>query len=944
MPDMEATGATFDMVRRIHCYSNESLFDFEFDYWRDDVWTSLKDRVLSKEPITVSKRYREIYNCGLRLNNEDGLLTPENLASPYNRNSLNDVDELLDGARKVRLKQGVYCYGVLSYLSTVTADVAITGGNLTTLTDLAYGDATNAADAEWVYWSSVAADDTIALTLDLGASQLVRHGVISFMSKSNASPQIMLPSLVAFEYSADNVTFYPVSPDDFDMSEYNDSRSGQRFLAHFNDLSKNARYIRATITNIDEVNEIYVDEFCCWGGTTTTLRTKTTLTGYLGDAITGDTSAAVIDLNWLDVRKKEQDHQHVELTMVYKNYRPEEIIYDLLTNAKYWSSSGAYYGFGPTGSNLFTNGDFEAGITGWTPSGGASLKATWQYGGTGYCVELDYGGEQVRQTVGLTAGKTYILMFRYYAPAAAKFHVNIVPNGGNPEMRYPASGSVDVGPESGYLLHTVIFTLPTGSTEADIRVRQDKSYSNDFRVDDFWLREYVAGPAESVFGYDAPLTAAEIGWALVDNLSGFTIPKWQGKQGTILDYINELAKLVGWVYDCDGDGVRQFWEPEYNRLTASDYQNYFGVRWGKRSTAIRRRSDKDIRNAITVVGVEKGNKQVPRLYIHLASIDRYGIRYAKIIEPLCRTAELSDKLGRALLRDFAYAGRTLEAESRGDFDVDRPYRIMTFHEPIRACLTKEELWANMQYDTSMVASGDGDYTASLILKKYFGSQPTPVANVIGTGASGQITVGWTVSPEADIAGYYVYWASGDDPDVWDSVAFLKRERRTIVASPTDTITGLVNGTAYWFYVRAVNLAGILSERSAIVRCLAGAGNSGSEAGTWGITGLAVALTDNDPSVAADLSWTPSLVVDPDYIVVTLFGPETANPPVVAGEHAKLTPANSIVEHYYSSYKKSDLVSSTTYRWRVAITEVVINDTHYHFGSPLYSNVASGVWP
>ena len=932
-----------NMALRIHSYSLSPEYYAALEYLRDGAWHDLTERLVSRTtggeqfPITVSKSYRQMYTCSLMLDNTDGLITPENTTSEYNLNALDEYGPLLDSARKVRVKQGIFCYEELSSGKTVTASTAPTVGALAELTDGLYGDPTDETDAEWVHWSTVASEGTIWLKIDLGEAQTVRHGMLSLLSKTSVTPQIELPATVLFAYSADDVTYYPCAPAAFDLSEYSDSRSGQQFLAWFTDLDKSARYIRATITNIAEENEIYIDEFALWGGDDRGEVGISVITGYLGDAINLYSNRGYVEVTFEDTRKHEADNRQVELTKEYKDQRPEQIIYDLLTNADYWVGLLA-----AEGENLLANPGFESGDTGWVKTG---LTGIWCYTPrTGwYSAKLpDAGSSTVGQTsVPIEAGEVYqiCLWDRYWAVGGsitAFWHVEVQPNGENPVIRFPESGFYTPHPLwQQYKEWTGYFTAPAGATSCSVTIFMEATgFGKSLIVDDCSLVN-VTSVAQ---GYGGPLTAEDIGWPVDENLSGFVIPRWQGQAGTILDYCNELAQLIGWVYDSDGDGVRQFWQPEYNRLTASPYLNFFDIRQIGPEFIHRTKTDADIRNVIKIVGYEAGNKEVPRQYQNKASVNRYGIRYARITEPLVRTAEVSDKLGKALLRDFAWARDGINAQAIGDFDIDRPKHVCSFHEPLIIHTDKSELWSIETVETQMVTHGTGTFRTSLGCRRYVSSLPSPVASIAATGGDTQVALSWDANTEVDIDGYYVYWATGDTPADWE---FTKREK---VSGLSDTVTGLVNSTAYWFYVTAENIDLVESEPSAIIRCLAGAGNSGSEALTWGISGLAAALTDEDPTVALDLSWTPSLVVEPDYITVAVYGPHTANPPTNETEYAQLTPANAVVEHYHARYRKADYTGSTTYYWRLRTYEVVIEDIHYQFGAPPYSNVPSASWP
>lgn len=939
-----------NMALRIHSYSLDPTYAARVEYLRDGAWQSLTSRLLtqttegSNYPIRISKKYRQMYTCSLTLDNSDGLLSPDNETSIYNLNASGSYDPLLDEARKMRVSQGVFLYEDLASGSTLTSEVAPTTGLLSSLISGVYASDADKNDAAFIAWSTVASDDTMWFKLDLGSNKTIQHICMSFLSQTNASPQIALPDSVKFEYSTDDSTYYSCGAD-FDMGKYADSLIGARCPAYITDINKTARYIRITVTNIAEENEIYIDGIGVWGDSLSVPSTIYTFTGYLGDDISENAIDGTITINFQDVTKREADNRRTELTLEYTNQRPEQIIYDLLTNTKYWPSTAI------GGINMLTNGNFSAGsglnATGWTRAAPVGKTAPyWGYPiGDGcmtwhvpYDSESDTQNAYIEQAdVPVVAGSSYAVsgsyVVNYSDGAYAQFHVEIQPDGGAGMIRLPAAGSYTgdvVYPFSGSFNFNGSFTAPEGSTKVTVKViRDDASTFRFLHLKDIFMSLATAITPES---YSAPVDASEIGWTSTDNLSGFIVPQWQGQQGTILDYINELAQLIGWVYDADGDGVRQFWQPPESMTTASEFLSFFGTRMKRAS---RQRTGGNIRNMIKVVGFESGNQEVPREYTHPLSIARYGIRYGRVTEPLIRTAELSDRYGKALLRDFAWAGQAVVADVLGDLDLDRPKDICSFDETVRAHLDKNKLWSVESFESSMTVAGKGSYTSRITGNKFDSNVPAPLASIACTGGDTTIAVTWTTSSEPDIDGYYVYYSDAADG------AYTQR---TKVTSATDTITGLTNGQAYWIYVTAVNLSGVESEASALVRCLAGGGNSGDEASTWGITGLAAALTDNNPTVDLDLSWTPSLEFNPDAIFVTLKGPSTSNPPTNLTQQAKLIPANGTPCHWYAPYAKADLVGGTTYYWQIAIYEIIVDDRHHRFGTPLLSSVASAAWP
>jgi len=781
-----------DMPLRVHGYGADADYGFDFSYVRAGAWTSLKDRVVATEPINVRKAHREFYEAGLTLDNVDGELTPENTSSDYNDND-GTYDPLLDEARKARVMQGINCYKNLAVGGTVTASTEADGGSpdRQKLTDERYGDPDDESEDGWASWAGISADAALRIKVDLGSSQRVQHGMVSFLSMSDEG--IELPATAQFMYSTNNVDFYECNAE-FDFSEYEDSCIGQRFICWFTDLDKDARYIRIDLTNIPESNDIYIDEFEVYGGSDTIAQLKPVITGYLGEEITNTIGSGRIGVRHFDVRKKESDNRFVELTQKYTDERPEEIIYDLLTNGSYWRSG--------------------------TP------------------------GE-----------------------------------------------------------------------------------------------------------YDGELTEGEIGWASSDNLSGFEIPEWQGQQGTIVDYIDQLAKLIGWVYDCDGDGTRQFWEPERNRAIVHPHLNLFGSeRWGRRGTITRVKTGQNIRNYVKIVGNESADRNKPISYVayHSASMDKYGLRYGRITEPLVRNVEIARQLGQSIVRDFAYAKDGLSCAMKGGFDIERPARICSYHEPIRAHLTKSELWVIDSLQSEMVTDGHGDFRSYLQTHKYMSGPPSPVATIAGVGDADEIAVSWDANSESDIQGYYVYWASGDDPTAWD---FTKR---AMVSDTDDTITGLTDDDPYWFYVTAVNFDGVESMRSCIVRSLAGYGNSGDEESTWGGASCNEDVVKEGNSCRVDFLTVWGSVFDDWWtgsdcetygvrLHVNFYGPGTAlNPTNIHGQLYMYPYDDSVPgqirTHHYINFNTDDLLAYPNYNYnRYALSVVQINGIDYHFGTPLYSS-------
>jgi hypothetical protein len=489
------------------------------------------------------------------------------------------------------------------------------------------------------------------------------------------------------------------------------------------------------------------------------------------------------------------------------------------------------------------------------------------------------------------------------------------------------------------------------------RIELTKEYKN--QLPEYIIYQLLTDPmywTGAAGAYDAPLTPQEITWASGANLSNFPITKWQGQQGTIADYIDQIAKSIGWIYDADGDGRRRFSEPEFHRLTASPWLNLFGQRWGLRGTVKRHKTGNDIRNYINVTGKNANIGTVTGITSkHSASIAKYGVRYARITEPLANTPDLQQRLGRALLRDFAYARDGVTISAKGDFDITRPRLVLTMNESVRAMLTKSSLFSIESCVTSMTTSGRGEYRSELGLKYYIGAPPPPIADVTGLQQNANVKVMWTASTDGAVVGYHVYWASGNDPAAW---TFTKR---AAVTAAEDTVTGLTNGVSYWFYVTAVNIDGTESPNSLLLNGVPTASPTGHAKTTddswelWVTVGVPVR---EGADVVQQIELAVSFYLDSpqgtyDELgavgTVALIGPADNFSPGPVNVHSTfvLQPYEVGLSQYINvRMAYADFTAGDYVYWRVKVHSVKIRGVDYVDGNPPLSNYdASGtVWP
>lgn len=331
----------------VHRQSRETLHEYEMWYLRDAVWSQMPiPPLLSPENSPqLDVQYREAATMTISFLDGMGWLTPENLESPYNYNAANNYDALLDDARKVLWRAGIYCWGDLVQGKTPTSTLTPSGGALSTLTDDTYTDYSllvpAPAPVTWAPGSATPFD----ILFDTGANQLIQHVAVRFGTKTAA---YTLPSSIQILTSRDNATYTPyiVRPVGGSGSatvppgDWIDDKYGSPVLVAICDLGVNARYVKIRVTPTGAQN-IAIDNIHVYGGTTRSLLGRNLFVGYLGDDIQVDPSG-LLTLKATDVTRKLSDNNEVRLTSSYQMQDVGDIAYSLLTANGYWKGQSAY--------------------------------------------------------------------------------------------------------------------------------------------------------------------------------------------------------------------------------------------------------------------------------------------------------------------------------------------------------------------------------------------------------------------------------------------------------------------------------------------------------------------------------------------------------------------------------------------------------------------------
>ncbi len=312
----------------------------------------------------------------------------------------------------------------------------------------------------------------------------------------------------------------------------------------------------------------------------------------------------------------------------------------------------------------------------------------------------------------------------------------------------------------------------------------------------YWPDETPVGPDE----YDLAET-------------GFVMPEWQGQSGSLHDFITKLADVVGFVFEVDpqgkdGAGAYVLAKPPSEQGYADlcfHYGQYL-------QASLRYRSGLELRNYVRVEG--PANKSHP-LAVELkssASIARYGRRYWRVSEPLCKTEQLCRALAKALLRDYGWVHESLEATVLGHPALCSCRTLVSFAGEKRTGVKPDELWRVESAEHTLTAS---DWTCKLTAKRYKpawqGVDPEPPTGVAGTPQDQAVALAWDEAPDEVEHKWRVYHrVDGAEEWTYDGES----------AQNNYTVSGLLNWTVYEFAVTCVvSATGAESEKSLPVKAI-----------------------------------------------------------------------------------------------------------------------------
>jgi chitodextrinase len=171
--------------------------------------------------------------------------------------------------------------------------------------------------------------------------------------------------------------------------------------------------------------------------------------------------------------------------------------------------------------------------------------------------------------------------------------------------------------------------------------------------------------------------------------------------------------------------------------------------------------------------------------------------------------------------------------------------------------------------------------------------PATPTGVTATAGDASVSLDWTSNTETDLAGYNVYQST-------DNTTFTKVNTSLITTKPY-SITGLTNGTTYYFTVSSVDTSGNESTQSTSV-------SSTPTVGDTTPPGEVTALSETHTDTTVDLTWTNPTDTDFSHSKVYRDG-------VLVG--------NNITT---ASFSDSGLTAGTDYTYKVTTVDTSGNES------------------
>ena len=106
--------------------------------------------------------------------------------------------------------------------------------------------------------------------------------------------------------------------------------------------------------------------------------------------------------------------------------------------------------------------------------------------------------------------------------------------------------------------------------------------------------------------------------------------------------------------------------------------------------------------------------------------------------------------------------------------------------------------------------------------------PAAPVGLTAVPGNGSVTIRWSPNPESDLGGYNLYEVTRTTDTSGNTVTTYERVNESRITYPSFTISGLTNGTTYWYAVKAYDQVGNESYPSAAVVAVPSATSSGTK--------------------------------------------------------------------------------------------------------------------
>jgi hypothetical protein len=342
--------------------------------------------------------------------------------------------------------------------------------------------------------------------------------------------------------------------------------------------------------------------------------------------------------------------------------------------------------------------------------------------------------------------------------------------------------------------------------------------------------------------YGAGLSASD--YAL--SSTGFVMPKWTEQNASVLDACTQLAKMIGWTFAADDDGVFALRDLEWEAQTAET--TYLAGRellgWSPSVSGI------NLRNRIVVKSRDARSRDLRVQVEDTQSVARYGPRLFTLFEPTLRTAPLARRLANAIKHDYSWVHPAGAGVVAGDVFM-RPGQVVTVVESGQTCSGPEQLYRVEAVVHRQTGHRYGHHTMSLQLRGYRHRAPCAPGSLTATPLESAVALDWASQPEEPaITGYHIFRAM-TLTDTYSQVAS--------VTGPPARVSSLTNAQTYWFKVAAYTAGDLLGDFAGPVPCAPQSGGPPTLAEeAWQPQSLTAALSNIWGSHRPQLTWYPRL--------------------------------------------------------------------------------------